>query len=371
MKTRIPLIRELRQRNFEVAAVCPNPDGAFTDNGIPSYAYTMKPWLSPVADLFSLNELRKLFLRHKPNIVHGFTTKPALFIPFAARGTGVRHVVQTITGVGYVFSSHSLLASGMRSIYIRLQRLGSKYTSATVFQNSDDRYFFVKHGMAQPGRDFIAPGSGIDVDLFLASGPSEANLKSLRNELNVGNRTVVTMVSRLMKEKGVSEYLQAAAELRKQLGSRDVMFLMIGEASHGWPRAVPAQDLKRYQEAVQFLGHRQDVRAILELTDIFVFPTHYGEGIPRVLLEASSLGIPIVTTDMAGCKEVVKDGQNGLLVPQNNVQALVQAIQKLLEEPDLRELMGRGGDSRIRRKFGLKVVADHYSILYERLLSEF
>lgn len=370
LKTRTPLIRELRSRSYEVAAVGPCPDVAFSNNGIPYHQYTMRPWLSPASDVRSLYQLRNLFRKHKPDIVHGFTTKPALMVPFAARGTGVRAVVQTITGTGYVFSSSDPLAAGLRPIYAGLQRLGSRYTSATVFQNSDDREFFLKNGLVQSGRDFVAPGSGIDVDDFLASGPSEAALTQLREELGLEGRTVVTMISRLMKGKGVREYLEASDRIRGKSGGDKTAFLVVGEDDCGWPRGVPRKDIEKYRDVAQFLGHRQDVRAILAATDIFVFPTHYGEGIPRVLLEAASLGIPIVTTDMDGCREVVQDGENGLLVPPKSVKPLEQAIRSLLESPDLRKRMGRYGDSRIRRKFGLMVVADAYSELYDRLLSE-
>jgi glycosyltransferase involved in cell wall biosynthesis len=176
------------------------------------------------------------------------------------------------------------------------------------------------------------------------------------------------MVSRLFKEKGVREFLQAAAAVRSHRDNS--AFLVVGDEGPGWSRSVSPCELEKYNGVVRYLGRRDDVPAILALTDIFVFPSYYGEGIPRVLLEAGLFGIPIVATDLPGCREVVRHEWNGLLVRPRNVTALADAILTLLDSPEQRDLMGRRSASFIREGFELSKVADSYAAIYDDLLSE-
>jgi glycosyltransferase involved in cell wall biosynthesis len=315
-----------------------------------------------------MNELRRLFLEHKPSIVNAFTTKPVLLVPIAARLSGVRNVVQTITGRGYVASDAFFFAWMLRGVYWTIHRLNSRYTSVTVFQNSGDREYFLKAGLVQSGRDRLVPGSGIDVERLLSRRPPDSQVQQLRDELDLQGRTVVTMVSRLFRQKGVSEYLQAAAEVRRRRDNP--VFLVVGEAGPGWSKGRTARELEKYNGIVRYLGRRDDIPAILALTDIFVFPSYYGEGIPRVLLEAGLFGVPIVATDLPGCREVVRHKWNGLLVSPRNVPVLVDAILTLLDSKEQRDLMGGRSATFIRDGFELGKVADSYAAIYDGLLAD-
>jgi len=205
---------------------------------------------------------------------------------------------------------------------------------------------------------FVA-GSGIDVELVRSQRPSLDALAALRSELGIERGPVVTMVSRLVRTKGVIEFCGAARAVRRQ--RPDCTFLLVGPlGSEGW-QAVPRSEVEGNPD-VCWLGPRPDVPALLAISDIFVLPTFYREGIPRALLEAGAMGLPLIATDMPGCRDVVRDGWNGLLVPPRNVPALTRAVQSLLgSEPEALEQMGEKSRAHIDRHFTLALVTDAYA----------
>ena len=176
------------------------------------------------------------------------------------------------------------------------------------------------------------------------------------------------MVSRLVRTKGVIEFCGAARAVRRQ--RPDCTFLLVGPlGSEGW-QAVPRSEVEGNPD-VCWLGPRPDVPALLAISDIFVLPTFYREGIPRALLEAGAMGLPLIATDMPGCRDVVRDGWNGLLVPPRNVPALTRAVQSLLgSEPEALEQMGEKSRAHVDRHFTLALVTDAYADIYRRLLAQ-
>lgn len=362
MYLRIPLAMELQTRGYQVGIAGTGPADRYADWPIPYWRYSMDRRISPQADRRSRAELREIFLRLKPDVVHAFSTKPAILAPLAAREIGVAGRVRTIAGMGYVFSSRSPLALALRPVYRHYQRQASQAATVTIFQNRDDQWYFREHGMVDPHRDRLVLGSGVDCDAMIEQQPDETALEKLRQDIGLGDDPVVTMISRLVRYKGVLEFLEAARVVRR---SRRASFLLIGPAESQRRQAVPARLIQAYRRDVHYLGHRDDVVALLALSDIFVLPTYYREGIPRVLLEAAALGLPLVATDMPGCREVVKPGETGLLVPPRNVGALVLAIAELLDSPARRTAMGRAGQARVRQEFSLQSVADQYGEIYE------
>lgn len=176
------------------------------------------------------------------------------------------------------------------------------------------------------------------------------------------------MISRLVVQKGVREYLEAARRIQPHV--KDVTFLLVGPIASEGAQAIPVKELERSANSVRYLGPRSDIPAILALTDLFVLPSYYREGIPRVLLEAGALGLPLITTDMPGCKEVVRAGWNGLLVPPRDVKALASAMLRLLSSNDERTMMGMRSKAHIRDNFSLSRVADAYAEIYQRVLDD-
>ena len=365
IRLRIPFLVELRERGFDVTMLGSEPPEPFAAQEIPYHRYSLSRALDPVADWRSFRELLGLFRKHKPTIVHAFDTKPAMLASFAARLAGVPVRIRTLTGMGYAFSSRSPRALLLRPVDHVMQAAASRAASVTVFQNRDDHAYFLRHRLAQPHASVLIPGSGIDVELLRSMLPSAEALAALRRELGIEGRRVVTMISRLVRTKGVVEFCAAARAVRRE--RPDMTFLLVGPlGSEGW-QAVAPREVEGNPD-VRWLGPRPDVAALLAVSDVFALPTYYREGIPRALLEAAAMGLPLITTDMPGCRDVVQDGWNGILVPPRNVKALTGALLRLIDTRDaaLRE-MGENGRAHVEQHFTLELVTDAYADIYRQL----
>ncbi len=349
-----------------MGALGPEEGPEFEGTGFDYLHYPLRRALNPAADRRARAHLCSLFTQHRPDIVHAVNTKPCILVPVAARRAGVPACVCTITGLGAVFSSEMPLSLGLRPVYRLLLRRACETSSMTVFQNPDDRDDFRKHGMVPPGRDALVLSSGIDVGRFRSRRSGDETLAALRRNLNAQGKLVVTMISRPIKPKGVEEYLRAAAVVRGRYPQ--ALFLLIGSAVSDGPLTIPMSRIHRSAADVRHLENRNDVPDILALSDLFVLPSYFREGVPRVLLEAGAMGLPLITTDTPGCRETVRDGFNGLLIPPGDWRALADAILKLLGSQQLRETMGRRSPDHIREKFDLSNVADAYAEIYRRVL---
>jgi glycosyltransferase involved in cell wall biosynthesis len=236
----------------------------------------------------------------------------------------------------------------------------------TVFQNVDDQAFFLDNWLTTRGRQCLILGSGIDVDALDSSMPTESERAKLRGELGCTG-TVVVMVSRLVRDKGVLEYLEAARRVRAE--APETTFLLVGPYSTDRRQAVPVEVIAAQSDVIA-TGARADAGAIMAVSDVCVLPTAYGEGIPRVLMEAGALGLPLVATDVPGCRDVVTPGWNGFLVPVGDVIELSSKILQLVRDPEERRLLGRRSASLVRASFTLDMVCDAYALQYERVLRE-
>jgi len=367
VRLRIPLLLALRDRGFNVAAVGSEGGEAFAEHQIPYWRYTLARGIDPLADVRTRIQLTHLFNQHKPDLIHSFDTKPALLAPIVAKKAGIPGRVRTITGMGYVFSSTSPFALTLRPLYRHLQRQASASTGVTVFQNTDDRTYFHEHNMVQAGCDDLVLGSGIDIEALSKNRPNPEKLAQVKRELGLEGKLVVTMIARLVISKGVREYLQAARLVAQEMST--VTFLLIGPLASEGRQAVPEIEIHQCADVVNYLGVRHDIPTLLSLTDLFVLPSYYREGVPRVLLEAATMALPLITTDMPGCKEVVQNNWNGLLVPPKNPKALATAILQLLKSETQRTLMGDRSRSHVQTNFSLPQVADAYAAIYHRALS--
>jgi glycosyltransferase involved in cell wall biosynthesis len=363
MRLRLPLVAALRERGFEPEILGTVRDAAVARAGVTYRQFRLDRWIDPLGDWAACHELRRLFQQHRPDVVHAFDTKPAILAPLAARAAGLDRVVSTITGLGYLFSTNTPIALSLRPAFHFLQRLAGQRTRVMVFQNREDREYFLAHGLVQPGHDRLIRSSGIAPGELEVSGEETARLRA---ELGVSGRTVVVMVARLVALKGVREYLQAAALVRAD--RPDIQFLLVGPTESEGRRAVPVEAVRRAADAVTYLGPRSDVPALLSLADLFVLPTRYREGVPRVLLEAAALGLPLIATDLPGCRDVVRHEWNGLLIPPRDAPALADAIRRLVDAPDLRAAMSIRSRHHVRAQFGLDRVADAYAAVYASVL---
>lgn len=368
VRFRIPLLKSLQQYGFNISVAGSESSIVFKAQGIEYYPYYLKRGLQPLADMKSIFELVQIFRKHKINIVHAFDTKPGLLVPIAATFAGVPIVVKTIAGMGYVFSSEDLLALTLKPVYRLLQKMISCMTDITVFQNKDDSRYFLAHRLVQKDRQMTILSSGIDLTVFDSQKVEPQKLSVLRDELGINQKIVIILVSRLVRNKGIIEYMEAARLVKRK--HHNTRFLLVGPHKTEGKQAIPLHLLDQYNNDVVYLGQRNDVRELLAISNMFVLPSYYREGVPRVLLEAGAMGLPIITTNMPGCREVVQDGWNGLLVPIRDAKALAESMERLISNKELCKVMGERSRIYIKENFSLKMVAEAHANLYKELLEK-
>lgn len=367
---RIDLMQALRNE-FRMWAAGSSPHLAphFAQAGLDYCFYPLDRGSNPFMDIYTCVSLWRMLRRLRPQIVHTFDTKPGVWGALAARLAGAPGIIVTLTGVGGALYLNDRLSTRIiRAIYLSLQRLACRAADLTMFQNHDDARQFTSAGFVTARSALVIPGSGVATTVFAPSNVTESARMRVRAELGLQpGELVVTMVSRVIRQKGVLEFTAAAREIRARYPH--VRFLLVGPDDVESVGRLTAAELVALQESVIWPGPRRDIPAVLALSDVFVLPSAYREGIPRVLLEAASMGLPIVTTDSPGCNEVVEHGVNGLLVPTHDAAALTEAVLRLIERPDLCQRFGRAARQRAVERFDITVVVDRTRAAYQALLA--
>ena len=354
---RLPLAKALRAQGYEVILVSPpgNYDKLLTKEGFRwvRFAFSRKG-ANPVTELITLWRLTKIYRAERPDLAHHFTIKCVLYGGIASRCAGVRAVICSVTGLGHVFTTNSLRNRLIRPVLLLVYRY--VFTrSQIVFQNPDDRDDFLRLGLAEAGRSHLICGSGVDTDYYRPSTVRSTGAPK------------VLMVSRLLQEKGVREFVEAAQIVHKKLPG--VQFLIAGDSDPGNPSSISPETIARWQRDgnVSFLGHRTDVRDLTQSADIAVLPS-YREGMPRSLLEAASCGLPMVASDVPGCREIVQDKLSGLLVPPRDPIRLAEAIAELLGDRERREEMGKRSREMVCELFSQERVIRETMDVYSKAL---
>lgn len=304
----------------------------------------------------AVRELLRLYRRLRPALVHHVTIKPILYGSLAARlvpGTGA---VNAISGLGYVFTK-DVRAGMLRSLIRPLYRLALRNRrSRTIFQNPDDLAYCLSSGLVHAGQTVLIRGSGVDCSHFVlrpeAAGPP-----------------LVVLSSRMLWDKGVGDFVQAARLVREDFP--EARFALVGAADPDNPKAVPKAQLRSWSEEegiVEWWGFRRDIVDVLQQSSVVVLPSRYPEGVPKSLIEAAAVGRAIVATDTPGCREIVRDGENGLLVPPGDVPRLADAIGRLLADPIRRQQFGQSGRELVEREFAVEIVVEKTMHVYAELL---
>ena len=363
---RLPFILRLQERGFTVAAAGTGNPEPFRKNDITYFDYDFDRFVNPLADVSAIRKLRKIIETFAPDVVQTFDTKPGILVPVAARRAGNTKVVRTVNGLGWLFSTRAPVALALRPVFNLLHRVTAPFTSLTIFQNTDDLAHCKKVGIVgDKAPSGVILGSGVDVDKYEGLVPSDG--EKLRRELELGDGPVVITVSRLSKIKGIPTLLEAAELVHKQ--RPDVTFLLVGSNGTEGKLAIPSSDLERHHPYVRALGQRSDVPELLAMADVFAFPTELFEGVPRVLLEAAMANVPIVTTAMPGCVDVVKDGESGFVVPKRRPDQLAAKIIEMLDDPERGKVMAERTRARVREHFSLQKVVDGYVDAYTRVMT--
>lgn len=302
--------------------------------------------LDPLREAALVVSLARLLRRERADLVHGFTIKCAVYAAIAARLARVPARVAAVAGMGYVFTSSDLRARALRPVVrcaLRLA-LGGRATRL-VLQNPDDVALFERSGLVDRARIRLIPGSGVDCSRFT---PRERGIAA-------GGDARVLLAARLLWDKGIGEFVAAARALRRE--GRRVRFLLAGLPDDGNPAAVPTTTLRAWQDEglIECLGHVDDMPRLYGSVDVVVLPS-YREGLPRSLIEAAACALPLVTTDVPGCREVVSDGVDGLLVSRGDSDALARAIARLLDDPALARRLGHAARAKACALFDERIV---------------
>lgn len=363
---RIPFIKKLQDNGVEVMALGSGSADRFNAAGVPFTHYGLSREFDVLSDISSLKQIGDLAKKFSPNIVHAFDTKPSVLVPLILPDIPSRRCVRTITGLGYLFSGETFKQRILRRIYMLLQRCTASRCAMTIFQNSDDLNVFLKASLVQSHNSSIILGSGVDVD-ELTRRVRSGSLQRLRQEFKLEGKLVVLMAARINRSKGVFEFCKAASAICAERS--DVVFLLVGPCEEGIADGLKSTEIEKHCLNVHYLGARSDLIELMAICDLFVLPSYYREGVPRVLLEAGALQKPLITTDMPGCRDVVTNNSEGILVPVRDVEQLRNAIKFLLDRPQLRAEYGINAQQRVREKFSLAKICKEYLEIYQNLQS--
>ena len=312
--------------------------------------------LNPVTELRSMSQLAALYRTEAPDIAHNVALKPVIYGTLAARRAGVPHVVNAIMGLGWVFSSDSAKARLLRPmVEVALRNTLCGEGARTIVQNGDDATLLVNRRLAPPESVRLIRGSGVDPSAY-------------SNEPPPPGEPLVVLPARLLAAKGVGEFMQAAAMLKEE--GVKARFALVGAPDADSAEAFARRDIEPFVAAghVEFWGWRKDMPQVLAAANVVCLPTFYGEGLPKALLEGAASARALVATDVAGCREIVRPGENGWLVPPRDVRALADALREAIRQPALAARYGAAGRRIVEREFSLAAVIEQTLGVYRELL---
>ena len=355
----LPLAEAVRAAGYDVALMTEVTDTALDDR-IRAAGLRLLPIelsrnrLNPVAELTALRQILRLLRSEQPDLLHAIAQKPVLYGALAARLVSLRATVGTLAGLGYLFTSRSPKARLLRPLVVlgyRLLLTGQR--TRIIVQNPDDgRQLAQQAGI----RSVLIKGAGVDLGRFAPTPPPPEPIS-------------VVLASRMLWDKGVQELVDAASLLHRR--GLQLRVILVGKPDASNPSAVPEAQLRAWADAgvIEWWGHRADMPAVLAQAHIVCLPS-YREGLPTILIEAAAAGLPLVATDVPGCREVVRPGINGTLVPARDAFALADAIEGLALDPALRDRYGRASRQIAEAEFGIERVASETLGVYSALLGE-
>jgi glycosyltransferase involved in cell wall biosynthesis len=356
---RLPLAQAAIAEGYEVhLAAAPDAAAApaLAQQGIVVHAVRLaRGSPNPIREAIALFDLTRLMGKLKPDLVHLITSKPIIYGGIAARLMRVPAVVAAVSGLGYVFTSPTTKAKILRAAVIRLYRLAMGHANARViFQNRDDLNLLVKLKVVDATNTSLIRGSGVP----LADYPFVPEPEGVPN---------VVFAARLLGDKGIVEFVDAVRTLRSR--NLPARYTVIGDPDPGNPTAIPQSTLRAWEDEhlAEFLGYRKDIAALFATANIVVLPS-YREGLPKVLVEAASCGRAVVTTDVPGCRDAIEPDETGLLVPVRDSAALAAAIERLVNDNELRRRMGEAGRALAEEAFDIRIIVAQHMAIYHGLL---
>lgn len=357
---RLPLARAAINAGFEVTLLTnvQSHGDIISSEGIHIIPVVLhRRSINPLRELILLLQIFKIYHNERPDIVHHVAMKPVLYGSIAAFLLGIPRVVNALAGMGSLFISNSLKAKTLSALIKQFFKFFlNRNKSRLILQNPDDSLMFMQLGIVEEMRICLIRGSGVNVSVFLPTPEPPQPV-------------TIILPARMLLDKGVSEFVQAAKMLINQ--GCLARFVLVGKCDPENPSAISEEQLNKWQQEqiIQWWGHCDDMSAVLTQAHIVCLPS-YREGLPKVLLEAAACGKPIIATNVPGCREIVRDGINGLLVPAHESMALAVAMRKIIDSKELRNSMGAKGREIVLKEFTEEKVVAETLAIYRELLAE-
>lgn len=351
---RLELAQALRAKGHEVVMV--SPEGNFAPRlrelGFRLVSFPLsRRGLNLLVEFSTLVRLVGLYHREKPDLVHQFTVKCVLYGSMACFFTGIRSVVNSVEGLGYVFTEGVGKQTWLRGLVKLIYRLVLHPTWVIVL-NPDDQQYFLENHLVNPRHIVLILGTGVDITQFFPLPESNRN-------------PLVILPARLLWDKGVGEFVEAARRLRT--AGLQARFALVGDPDDGNPRSVKPAQLQAWEKeaVIEWWGWKEKMADVYAQASVICLPTYYREGLPKSLIEAVACGRPIVTTNVPGCREMVRQGGNGLLVEARDVSGLAEALKYLILNPNIRAKMGAIGRKIAEEEYSSERIIPQILTVYE------
>ena len=354
---RLSYAKFLREQGWEVVFISPNGEHAAKseEEGFRHIPFEFsRKGINPLQESETIHRIKQVYETEKPDLVHHFTIKCVIYGSLAAKELGIKVIVNSITGLGYMFLSNKPHIRLIREVVKKLYKKALRDTQV-IFENPDDCELFREMDLTGEDNSHIVHGTGIDTELFVPQPPPNS-------------APLTILPARMIWDKGIREFVEAAKKIRES--DVKARFALIGNNDPGNPTSIPFDQLTQWQKEgnVEWWGWQEDVPTVISMSHIVCLPS-YREGLPKILIEAASCGRPIITTDVPGCREVVTEGVNGYLVPAKDSRALTFALLKLINDPEARERMGKASREIAVQRFSNEIVNKEIYDIYEKALA--
>ena len=356
---RLPIARKALAEGFKVVVIT---KVSKHKDAIESEGFELAPieikrgGMNLFSELKTISELYSYYKKYNPDIVHHVAIKPVIYGTLVAQFIGSIKIVNAMAGLGYIFISNKKKVKLLRFFIHQLFRfLFRSKNSQLILQNKDDLEYFLKNKLVNNDNVAIIRGSGVNIEQF-----------TFMNE--VKDTPIVMLASRMLWDKGVGEFIEAAKILKQE--GVEARFVLVGDSDPENPASIPNAQLSEWHELgiVEWWGERGNMHEMLTQSHIVCLPS-YREGLPKVLLEAASCGKPIIATDVPGCREIVHNGENGILVPLKDSSSLASAMKELINNPEKRKIIGINGRRLVENEFSEEIVVSQTLKVYQELLA--
>ena len=356
---RLPIGLASISEGYEVhlATTFSNKEKYFNEKGFHTHHININRGQTNIINLIiTFYEILKLIVSIKPDLIHAITIKPVILSGIASKICKNIPFVASISGLGYVFISKGIISELIKICVRIIYKIAfSSKRKKIIFQNLNDKRTIKKICNLKNKDISLIPGSGVNLEKY----------NPLDNEINP---KVILFASRLLKSKGVSEFVESASAF----GKSEYKFVMAGKFDNENPDCITKEYLNSLisNGLVEYVGDQLDVRGLLSHSKILVLPSYYGEGLPKILIEAAACGVPVITTNHPGCRDAIIPGETGLLIPVKDSKALINALSTLLEDDRLCKSMGKKGRELALRKYDINQVVNTHMAIYEQLLKK-